>query len=168
MRLERPSRTYEQSWRDALLEFANERVTGFWNYPFPPVDIDEYIGRDSDNLVGKNLPDGWVPATTFWLIDHDSFIGHVQIRHTLNERLEEHGGHIGYAIRPAERLKGYGSKILELALPEAKKIGIRMALIMCDDSNAGSARIIEKNGGVLKDKAVFEGRTIRKYLIEIR
>ncbi|HEY9166483.1 MAG TPA: GNAT family N-acetyltransferase [Candidatus Kryptonia bacterium] len=168
MKLIRPSRKYEASWKEALREFDEENVTGFWNYPDRPSDIDSYIRGDADNSRGRNLVEGWVPSTTFWLIDRGMFIGHVNIRHELNLKLKEHGGHIGYAIRPTQRRKGYGNKILGLVLPEVKKLGIRTASIMCEDSNIGSRRIIENNGGALQEIVTHDDKIIRKYLIEIR
>jgi predicted acetyltransferase len=85
-----------------------------------------------------------------WLIDKDEFIGRVQIRHELTEYLEKYGGHIGYYIRPTKRKMGFGNKILEMAINEAKKIGFEKVLLTCNDDNIGSWKIIEANGGVLE------------------
>ena len=73
----------------------------------------------------------------------------MSIRQRLNEHLLQIGGHIGYNIRPSERGKGYGNKILELALQEAKDMGIEKIRITCDVDNVASRKIIEKSGGVL-------------------
>ena len=50
-----------------------------------------------------------VPARTYFLVreSDNKIIGMINIRLTLNKRLEECGGHIGYGIRPTERRKGY-------------------------------------------------------------
>ena len=57
--------------------------------------------------------------------------------------------------------------MLELALKEAKKIGLSKVLITCDDDNIGSARVMEKNGFILQDKLenTFDGKTFvtRRY-----
>lgn len=37
--------------------------------------------------------------------------------------------------------------MLELALNECKKIGMKQVRINCDDNNLSSKRVIEKNGG---------------------
>lgn len=63
---------------------------------------------------------------------------------------------------------GFGNKILEQALSEAKKLGIKKVLLTCDDDNIGSAKIIEGNGGVLENKIDVEGKTKRRYWIEIK
>jgi predicted acetyltransferase len=77
------------------------------------------------------------------------------------------GGHIGFAITPSSWRKGYGRKILELALIETKKIGLTRALVTCNDSNFGSRRIIESNGGKFQDINEVKGEMVRRYWIEI-
>ncbi len=116
-----------------------------------------------------DLPEGYVGASTYWLVDDEQqrFLGQIDIRHELTERLLRYGGHIGYAVRLGEWNKGYGTLMLSLALPLAKKIGITRCLITCDDDNPGSARVMEKNGFVLGDKVdnVIDGCPIitRRY-----
>jgi len=167
MHLVKPTPKYAESWKEALKELEAEGTKGFWNIPEKPTTIEEYIQRTKDHKEGKNLPDYWVPASTYWLIDNDIFVGHVNIRHELTEKLKKLGGHIGYAIRPTERKKGYGTKILELALKEARKIGLKRILLTCDDNNIPSQKIIEKKGGNLKDKVTVEGKVVRRYWIDI-
>ncbi len=70
----------------------------------------------------------------------------------MTEHLMAVGGHIGYAIRASMRGKGYGNKILELAIPEAKKLGIDRVLVTCDVTNLASRKIIEKNRGILENQ----------------
>ena len=80
----------------------------------------------------------------------------------------QYGGHIGDGIRPSERRKGYGTKIIELALVECKKLGINRVLIVCDKNNIGSRKAIINNGGVLENEAVREDGSIdQRYWIEI-
>jgi len=74
----------------------------------------------------------------------------------------EVGGHIGYDIRPSKRKQGYGNKILELALPKTKELGIHKALLTCDEPNTGSQKIIERNGGVLENVVDNPETGIRK------
>lgn len=70
-------------------------------------------------------------------------------------------------MRFSEWNKGFGTVMLELALKEAKKIGLSKILITCDDSNIASARVMEKNGFVLGDKIenTIDGETFitRRY-----
>ena len=75
-----------------------------------------------------------------------------KLRHQLTEQLREHGGHIGYGIRASERGKGYATKMLELTLIEAKKLGINEVLITCNPDNIASQKVVLKNKGVLEKK----------------
>jgi predicted acetyltransferase len=165
MQLVKPTKEYADSWEEALIEFNLEGTGGFWKVPAEPTDIVSYIQTVEDHEQGVNLPEYWVPATTFWLIDNSRFVGHVNIRHELTKKLQQEGGHIGYAIRPSERRKGRGSEILRLALIEAKRLELERALLTCDDVNIGSQKIIEKNGGVLQDTIQYEGKLVRRYWI---
>ncbi|MBI3231584.1 MAG: GNAT family N-acetyltransferase [Candidatus Doudnabacteria bacterium] len=92
---------------------------------------------------------GLVPQTVYWLVDDNKFLGKLSIRHALNSHLRKIGGHIGYYIRPSERGKGYGKRILALGLQKAKKLGIKNILITCDITNLKSKKVIESNGGKL-------------------
>ena len=102
---------------------------------------------------GMRLPDGWVPAHTFWLVrDGRTILGVLNLRHRLTPFLEVEGGHIGYSIRPSERNKGYATRMLAMALEEARRLGMKRVLITCDRENVASARVIQKNGGRLENE----------------
>ena len=64
------------------------------------------------------------------------------------------GGHIGYGVRYSEWNRGYGTKMLGLALEKAKELHLSLVLITCNDDNLASARVMEKNGFVLGDKII--------------
>jgi predicted acetyltransferase len=113
-------------------------------------------------------PEGGVPDSTFWLTDKvGRVLGAVNIRHHLNDRLINRGGHIGYGIRPSERQKGYATQILALALEKAKELGIEKVLVTCDKSNTGSLKTILNNGGVEDIDFIEEnGNVVKRYWIE--
>lgn len=75
-------------------------------------------------------------------------MGRVSIRHHLNPALRLVGGHIGYSVRPGFRRNGYAGQILDLALIEARGLGIGEVLLTCDANNLASRRVIESHGGV--------------------
>lgn len=151
LRLVFPSTKYKQSFDQSLQEYQDEQRHKDFDFPHANESLEEYIAREMDYSQGRNLPSGFVPSTILWLVDDNEYIGQVSVRHTLNEFLRKIGGHIGYVIRPSKRKLGYGKKILELALSEAKKMGINKVLLTCDETNIGSAKIIETNSGVLED-----------------
>ena len=130
-------------------------------------DFDYYL----ENLEIKEGKDDKVPDSVFFLLDIDTnrLIGAVNIRHYLNDYLLKYAGHIGDGIRPSERNKGYGTKMIALALAECKKLSISKVLMVCDKDNVASAKTIINNGGVLENEFVDEkGRIEQRYWIEIK
>jgi predicted acetyltransferase len=133
-------------------------------------------GRSFDEMVNQWIYDetdapyerGFVPGTLFFMVDeHQRIIGAIHLRHTLNERLRQHGGHIGYGIRPSERKKGYASFMLKIFLEDIRKKGFDKVLLTCDEENIASQRTIESNGGVLEEKLLFDEIWTRKYWINL-
>jgi predicted acetyltransferase len=159
MELVLPSVEYKASFIEAVKEYQQdvENIHMYERYRRLSIseletDFAAFVEKELSYALGLNLPEGYVPETTFWLIEHDEFLGRISIRHQINEHLKKIGGHIGYDIRPSKRKHGYGNKILELALPKAKGLGIQRALLTCDATNVASRKIIERNGGLLEDQ----------------
>ncbi len=156
--------------RAEFLEMAQEySAAGEDRYQDALHDFPAYIRSILDGARGIGLPAGRVPYSTFWLTSGRRLIGRSSIRHHLPAELAYEGGHVGYDIRPAERRKGYGTLILELTLGEARGLGLKRVLLTCDTDNVASAKVIEKNGGRLKDQAVSRrsGKVISRYWIEL-
>ncbi len=121
-----------------------------------------------DHQNDVNIPEQYVQSTTYFLMDEhaDKILGAISIRHRLNEYLLQIGGHIGYGIAPSERRKGYGTKMLSLALDKCRELGLEKVLITCDKDNIGSAKVMQNNGGVLENEIVKEdGVVVQRYWI---
>lgn len=110
-----------------------------------------------------------VPDSTFFCLDTDRniFVGAINIRHYLNERLLLNGGHIGDGVRPSERRKGIATQMIGLALLECKKLGIQEVLMVCDKDNIGSAKSIQNNGGILENEVIVDGIVEQRYWIKL-
>lgn len=123
-----------------------------------------------DNLDLSEPRDGLVPDSTFFCHDEerDIFVGAVNIRHYLSERLLLNGGHIGDGVRPSERRKGIATAMIGLALEECKKLRITRVLMVCDRDNIASAKSIINNGGVLENEIVVDGVTEQRYWIDLK
>jgi predicted acetyltransferase len=143
-----PSAIYRDSFIAALEEFGPDEGGLTYEREVTPADFDDYVRVCAANARGEELPDGWVPYSTFWLVEGDEYIGSVNVRHVITDWMRRFGGHIGHHVRSSQRRKGYGTLICALALDEARKLGLDRVLITCDDDNMGSAKIIERNGGV--------------------
>ncbi len=120
----------------------------------------ETIYQIINHSEGKDLPDGYVPETYFFLWDEDNIVGLFRIRHFLNDFLRNGAGHIGYGIHPDYRGKGYATKGLALAIEEAKRIipedEIHMSVNI---NNIASFRVQEKNGAYLHHSDELEHYT---------
>lgn len=167
-----PNEKYMASFIEAQNEFLAEpkRILSDHADFFPEKEsVEQFINRITGYAQGLNLPqEDWVPETILWLIEDDTFIGKISIRHRLTEYLRQFGGNIGYEIRPAKRKMGYGSLILKLGLIEAKKLGISDVLITCNATNMGSKRIIEKNGGEFLGELFLESESQLKRRYSIK
>lgn len=163
--LVQPSEQYKASFIKATYEYIQESLGVSWNPNMLEDHFDEYIeallARETDPL------EGLVPETIYWLIvDGREYAGELGIRHRLNDDLKLFGGHIGYKVRPTMRRRGYGNLMCQLGIQQARKLGITDILITCDDDNIGSQKIIEANGGILKDKVDNDrGVLTRRYWI---
>lgn len=104
----------------------------------------DYFQNLQNQSLGIGLKTGYVPSTTYWLVDRDKYIGTFTLRHHLTPNLEKIGGHIAYVIRPKERRKGYGYQGLKLCLKKAAEKGIKQVLITCDADNTASYGLIHK------------------------
>lgn len=93
--------------------------------------------------------------------ERTTLLGVAKLRHTLTPALEDIGGHIGYSIRPRERGKGYGARILAMTLERARALGLSRVLLTCDTANVRSARVILRNGGVLTSEGYSPLREAR-------
>ena len=129
-------------------------------------DFDTYV----NSLELNEAKEGLVPDSTFFCLDEerDIFVGAINIRHYLNERLLLNGGHIGDGVRPSERRKGIATKMIELALNECKKLGINKVLMVCNKNNIGSAKSIINNGGILENEIEVDGEIEQRYWITIK
>lgn len=130
----------------------------------PTVPFADYVARLAGFAYGIDLPDGFVPDTFLVAEAAGSIVGRVSIRHGLNDFLAHEGGHIGYGVLPEHRRKGYATEILRQALIIGRSLGLESALLTCDDDNVGSATVIERCAGELRDRIVAsDGTTKRRY-----
>lgn len=118
-----------------------------------PAEFASYARRlRADAQEESPRPDGYVPATTLWWVNDEVYLGRLTIRHRLTTHLRDVGGHIGYDVRPSARRRGHATAMLAAAFPVARGLGIDSVLVTCYHDNIASRKVIETNGGVLKDQ----------------
>lgn len=92
--------------------------------------------------AGIDLPSGYVPSQTFWIVSGKRYIGTVNLRLGLTKELADYGGNIGIVIRKSERRKGYAAKALKMAVDIARKMNIYPILMTCTAENESSLRLL--------------------------
>ena len=107
-----------------------------------------------------------VPAREFFLVreNDNRIVGVINIRTALNEKMQKHGGHIGYSIRPTERGKGYNKINLYLGLKVCKQYGIKTVMLDADLDNPASWRTMEALSGV-RVREYFDGEDSGKDVV---
>jgi len=165
-----PKREHKQAWKALKREFDRDDAVHFALYQGSKT-YGQFLRKWRNFHTGRHLPDGFVPATKYFLLEegNSKILGVIDIRHRLNDHLLNNpGGHIGYAIAPSERRKGRATEQLRLALEICKEMGISPVLITCNKDNIASAKVIQKNGGVLEDERVTEeGKVFQRYWIDV-
>ena len=169
MKLKNPVEIDEIEFIEFVNEFksANERFVPY-SLNQKDKDFQTYIRRLQEESLGIDIPENWVPASTYFLVDETHKIfGAVNIRHRLTDNLMIEGGHVGYGIRPSVRNQGYGTKILKMALDILREMNVEDVLVTCDKDNIGSAKVIQNNGGKLDSEIEKDEAIIQRYWIKI-
>lgn len=168
LRLVKLDWNYQQQFHEMMEEWhgTGEKIIPYAIRRNDYRDFEHYL----DNLEQKAESGGLVPDSTFFCLDEerDLFLGAVNIRHKLNAQLLLNGGHIGDGVRPSERGKGIGTKMVGLALEECKKLGIDKVLMVCDRENVASAKTIQRNGGILENEVEVDGVIEQRYWIDLK
>lgn len=169
MQLVPPAVIYQETFLRGLREF---RAEGLQWWLGPDTDTAE---RDFPEFVAQKLADATrktaslAPKTHLWAIERDEFVGRISIHHELTDALRVEGGHIGYDTVPSWRGRGVATQMLRLALPFAAALGFTEVLLTCDNTNEGSIRVIERNGGVLRQTIYLAAKETHKrhYWIDV-
>jgi predicted acetyltransferase len=161
LRLVEPAPLYKAAILDGVAEM---QASGEWDISPEAfaARFDEMLRELAAAKDQATTPPGMVPYEDFWLMEDDSWIGLLTLRLRLTEELLHAGGHIGYVIRPSKRRCGYGTALLRLGLDKACERGLSRVLLTCDETNTGSRKIIEANGGQFENAVVVEGQADKK------
>jgi predicted acetyltransferase len=120
-----------------------------------------FIQTKADDREAKGgpvkMPDGSnvqrLPGFVRWIWDGE-FCGSIGFRWQAGTpSLPPHVlGHIGFAIVPWKREKGYATKALALMLEEARAEGLPYVELTSDPENRASQKVIMANGGILIER----------------
>ena len=120
--------------------------------------LDELVDREAKGppvvlLDGSTVPR--LPGYCRWLWDGE-FCGSIGFRwQPGSSALPPYClGHIGFAVVPWKRRKGYATLALKELLPAAKAEGLAYVELTTDPTNIPSRRVIENSGGTFVERFV--------------
>ena len=148
-----------------MLQGISNGENGFYN-PACNISYEEYrewLKKEDDMSKGINLPEGWIPATTYFLYIDDEPVGYGRVRHASSEYLETvvGAGNLGYAIAKEYRGKGYGNILFQELLKKCREIGYEEIKLFPLKSNIATVKIMVKNGGEIIGEFNHEKHIIR-------
>ncbi len=106
--------------------------------------LESQIARKYQNISYYDTP-----TTTYIMYVDDIPVGYISLRTEIDETWLKWSGNFFYVIRKSARGKGYGTKMLNLALAEFRKLGFKEIYGNSSAGNIGSSKVIENNGGIL-------------------
>ena len=174
--LVRPTTAVRRSFHAAMAEYAAHGETPWYANPRTPITELAALRaawHTADGFAAfvawaraiaapdARLPPGFVPSLELWWVAGAEYLGRLSIRTPLTDALRQEGGNIGYDVRPSARGRGHATAMLAAALPEARRLGIRRALVTVQDRNAASIAVVERNGGTVFAR---EGTTLKYWL----
>jgi predicted acetyltransferase len=156
-----------------FLAMADEfRAAGEAHFIDEPVLVEDGFAAYLDWLERgrRGELEGFAPWQALWAVDaaDGRLVGVASLRHPLTLWMAEYGGHVGYRVRPADRRRGLGTRILALALERAAGLGIDPALVVCEPGNAGSIGVLRANGAVHERDVEVDGRVRGRWLVPTR
>jgi predicted acetyltransferase len=164
LKLVTPNESHEKLWQDLIREYNS------LNEAHVPQDMSggktDYHEYLKHLAVSEKIVDPvYVPSSTYFLMNDkaERIYGVISVRHFLTEALKLAGGHIAYSIRPSEREKGLGNKILLLGLEKCADLGINPARITIYKGNIRSAKVAINAGGKLVQEHNDNGKIIQIY-----
>ncbi|WP_375037405.1 GNAT family N-acetyltransferase [Acinetobacter sp. RW6] len=161
--LVKPDLRFKESYKNYINELADEE-----RYPltmdFDHTNFDSFLNKLREYEKGESLQEGHVANITYWLVEGNEIIGASNLRPKLNEQIQYCGGHIGLGIRPSKRGQNFGSRLLELTIQEAWKLGLTELHIHCYKSNLASAKTIQANNGRLHSEITVE-QVVQRYVV---
>ncbi len=163
-----PSLRWEAEYQAMIREFLANGEGHFNNFPLALSDFATFITELEDEAAGRNLPAAISPQQTYWTAKNGrTLVGEIRLRPTIPPPFELQNGHIGYNIRPLERRKGYGTRQLTLGLEKARAFGLERVMLLVEEGNQGSERIIAVQGGWIEGQEFDEAGSSNYWWIDL-
>ncbi len=132
-----------------------------------PEDFVKHCANWSDLDRPANRRGTWGDVVLAIRESDGKVIGSYQVHKILGERNRLYTGHVGYAVRPSERKKGYAKQLLSEAKKHLQRFGFDEIYVACLSENEASRRTILANGGEYVETVWLEedGVELERYKI---
>lgn len=117
-------------------------------YGIPFNEFKKYLEKEIARKNNKITYDD-TPTISYIMYVDSKPVGLICLRTQIDDNWLKWSGNFYYRIRLSERKKGYGTKILQLALKKFKEMDFKEIYGQSSKNNPGSAKVIENNGGIL-------------------
>ncbi len=114
-------------------------------------DYDKWLTGIHNRITGTDLPEGFVQEAFYLCYDGDEVVGVLNLKFTLTPFLLNYGGHVGYAVRPSRQNHGLATQMMRQCMDIARGMGMEKLLLVCDDDNYASEKVILRSGAVYED-----------------
>ncbi len=162
-KLIKPTIFYKKKYYEYLKQWGDEVITP---------NISDLRGRRYETLLKElyelehevEVPRGYFPEANYLMIDEkDDIIGFVNIRHHLSKLLLNTRGHISYGIKPSDRTPEVTKQLIDLALIQAREIGIGKVKMVCPKSDNHLCQHMVEIGGSLESE---DFNDVDRYVIQ--
>lgn len=110
-----------------------------------------WLIKQEANAHKTEIEDGYRVPQGIWFFYVDGQpVGMVKLRYFLTDALRQGGGHLGYAVVPAYRGRGYAAMMVEAIKPVAAEKGIDELLVTIHNDNSASIRTALRCGGAIE------------------
>ncbi|QSX33214.1 GNAT family N-acetyltransferase [Shewanella avicenniae] len=154
MQLIAPDSAFQAAFYRFYQDFVQWDPSNAGYYAAGVEDFASYLQQLHAEARGEQLMPEQVPCNHYWLVDNGEILGAIRLRHHIETPyLNWEGGHIGYDVAPSQRSKGYATMMLHQVLQQARARGLTRVLLVAEEQNKASRKVIEANGGEV-DKVI--------------
>lgn len=132
-------------------------------------DYDIWLTNIHNRITATDLPEGFVQEAFYLCYDGSEMVGVLNLKFTLTEYLLNYGGHVGYAVKPSRQGHGLATQMMHQCLDIARGMGMDKLLMVCDDGNYASEKVILRNGGQYEDSRydAEESVNVKRYWVSL-
>ncbi|HCG7366753.1 TPA: GNAT family N-acetyltransferase [Vibrio parahaemolyticus] len=146
-----------------LASYAKECFdSGIPKYENVELNPEAYLsGLVERSKATSELPNGYLPSTTYYCISNSEILGAIRVRTGTNPNVENVIGHVGNETRPSARGKGVASFLLAWVRDNAVNDSV---IVTCSIYNPASQKVIENCGGEYLGNYTDDNEgTVRRY-----